>query len=81
MTNNKGAFEVEVHPNVDYAFIAALLTIVDEINNSKFDTKIIKDVAEIAGAIVGVAATTAQVMNDDDDDENNDDKNNDDHEK
>ena len=79
MTNNKGAFEVEVHPNVDYAFIAALLTIVDQINNSKFDTKIIK--AEIAGAIVGVAATTAQVMNDDDDDENNDDKNNDDHEK
>ncbi|MED6156518.1 hypothetical protein PIB30_014913 [Stylosanthes scabra] len=32
---NEEAFEVEVQPNVDYGFIVALLTIVDEINYIK----------------------------------------------
>ena len=63
MTNNNGVFEAEVHPNVDHAFIVALLTIVDEIDTFKLH-KIANAAGEVAeGALEGmdVAATVGQL--------------------
>ncbi|RYR14661.1 hypothetical protein Ahy_B04g071324 isoform C [Arachis hypogaea] len=54
MTNKEGCFEVEVQPNVDYGFVVALLTIVDEIKYiEKKSTK--KDEVKGADTIAGAA--------------------------
>ena len=65
MTNNKGAVEVEVQPNVDYAFIVALLTIVDEIDYFKLDNTL-KAAGKVAKGVVqgiSICATVEPLVN------------------
>ncbi|XLU54198.1 hypothetical protein S245_048846, partial [Arachis hypogaea] len=62
MTKNKEAFEVEVQPNVDYGFIVALLTIVDEIKHiESSSTTNYNDEVKAADTIAGAALNAISV--------------------
>ncbi|KAL4381820.1 hypothetical protein HN51_005386 [Arachis hypogaea] len=70
MKNNRGMFEVEVQPNVDYGFIMALLMMVDEIDHLKSghnNHNTTEVAAEAFGEASALIAIDAAVTTDGDD--------------
>ncbi|XP_057757974.1 protein LURP-one-related 10-like [Arachis stenosperma] len=63
MTKNKEAFEVEVQPNVDYGFIVALLTIVDEIKHTESSSTNYNDEVKVAEAALNTISVGANTYN------------------